>query len=176
MRRPPETGLPGSRAAAPENTANAPFPPEAPQAARAQPPTKFTAKTKMPRAAVHARGAESNRKEERTFPMKPQYFDSQKAAAIIGEPNTTGAALWSTRSQATKQSSSASFCWSLFRAKARKRSASGRSIERAHCMRANEKEGWFAVKKLLLTAGIALTVLLLLGIFLWFGPYGTQLL
>ena len=27
-------------------------------------------------------------------------------------------------------------------------------------MRANEKEGWFAVKKLLLTAGIALTVLL----------------
>ena len=117
MRRPPETGLPGSRAAAPENTANAPFPPEAPQAA-----------------------------------------------------------LWSTRSQATKQSSSASFCWSLFRAKARKRSASGRSIERAHCMRANEKEGWFAVKKLLLTAGIALTVLLLLGIFLWFGPYGTQLL
>ena len=41
-------------------------------------------------------------------------------------------------------------------------------------MRANEKEGWFAVKKLLLTAGIALTVLLLLGIFLWFGPYGTQ--
>ena len=43
-------------------------------------------------------------------------------------------------------------------------------------MRANEKEGWFAVKKLLLTAGIALTVLLLLGIFLWFGPYGTQLL
>ena len=87
MRRPPETGLPGSRAAAPENTANAPFPPEAPQAARAQPPTKFTAKTKMPRAAVHARGAESNRKEERTFPMKPQYFDSQKAAAIISEPN-----------------------------------------------------------------------------------------
>ena len=51
------------------------------------PPTKFTAKTKMPRAAVHARGAESNRKEERTFPMKPQYFDSQKAAAIISEPN-----------------------------------------------------------------------------------------
>lgn len=84
---PPETGLPGSRAAAPENTANAPFPPEAPQAARAQPPTKLTAKTKMPRAAVHARGAESNRKEERTFPMKPQYFDSQKAAAIISEPN-----------------------------------------------------------------------------------------
>lgn len=84
---PPETGLPGSRAAAPENTANAPFPPEAPQAAPAQPPTKFTAKTKMPRAAVHARGAESNRKEERTFPMKPQYFDSQKAAAIISEPN-----------------------------------------------------------------------------------------
>ena len=31
-------------------------------------------------------------------------------------------------------------------------------------MHANEKEGWFAVKKLLLTAGIALTVLLLLGI------------
>ena len=61
---------------------------------------------------------------------------------------------------------------SLFRAKARKRSASGRSIERAHCMRANEKEGWFAVAKLLLTAGLALTVLLLLGIFLWFGPYG----
>ena len=27
------------------------------------------------------------RKEERTFPMKPQYFDSQKAAAIISEPN-----------------------------------------------------------------------------------------
>lgn len=43
-------------------------------------------------------------------------------------------------------------------------------------MRANEKEGWFAMKKLLLTAGIALTVLLLLGIFFWFGPYGTQLL
>ena len=43
-------------------------------------------------------------------------------------------------------------------------------------MRANEKEGWFAVKKLLLTAGIVLTVLLLLVIFLWFGPYGTQLL
>ena len=29
-------------------------------------------------------------------------------------------------------------------------------------MRANEKEGWFAMKKLLLTAGIVLTVLLLL--------------
>ena len=43
-------------------------------------------------------------------------------------------------------------------------------------MRANEKEGWFAVKKLLLASGIALTVLLLLVIFLWFGPYGTQLL
>lgn len=40
-------------------------------------------------------------------------------------------------------------------------------------MRANEKEGWFAMKKLLLTAGIALTVLPP-GIFLWFGPYGTQ--
>ena len=43
-------------------------------------------------------------------------------------------------------------------------------------MRANEKEGWLAMKKLLLTAGIALAVLLLLGIFLWFGPFGTQLL
>ena len=75
MRRPPETGLPGGRAAAPENTANAPFPPEAPQAARPQPPTKLTAKTKMPRAAVHARGAESNRKEERC--ALPGFVDSK---------------------------------------------------------------------------------------------------
>jgi len=43
-------------------------------------------------------------------------------------------------------------------------------------MRANGKEGGSARKKLFLTAGIALTVLLLLEIFLWFGPYGTQLL
>ena len=32
-------------------------------------------------------GQKAIRKEERTFPMKPQYFDSQKAAAIISEPN-----------------------------------------------------------------------------------------
>ena len=64
----------------------------------------------------------------------------------------------------------------MFRAKARKRSASGRSIERAPCMPANGNESGSARKKLLLTAGIALTVLLLLGIFLWFGPYGMQLL
>ena len=85
--RKPRRRAPGNRAAAPENTASAPFPPEAPQAARPQPPTKLTEKTKPPRAAARARGAESNRKEERTFPMKPQYFDSQKAAAIISEPN-----------------------------------------------------------------------------------------
>lgn len=43
---PPETGLPGGRAAAPENTANAPFPPEAPQAARHSPRRSLRQKQK----------------------------------------------------------------------------------------------------------------------------------
>ena len=105
--------------------------------------------------------------------MKPQYFDSQKAAAIIGEPNDDRRSLMV---DALTGDEAKLLCKLLLEFVPRKRSASGRSIERAHCMRANEKEGWFAMKKLLLTAGIALTVLLLLGMFLWFGPYGTQLL
>lgn len=109
--------------------------------------------------------------------MKPQYFDSQKAAAIISEPNDDRRSLMV---DALTGDEAKLLCKLLLefvpRKRRAKRSASGRSIERAHCMHANEKEGWFAVKKLLLTAGIALTVLLLLVIFLWFGPYGTQLL
>lgn len=108
--------------------------------------------------------------------MKPQYFDSQKAAAIISEPNDDRRSLMVDALTGDEAKLLCKLLLEFVPRKGAQRSASGRSIERAHCMRANEKEGWFAVKKLLLTAGIALTVLLLLGIFLWFGPYGTQLL
>ena len=126
-----------------------PFPPEAPQAAAGHNLRRSLRQNKNAAGCRACPRCRKQSKGRKNVPMKPQYFDSQKAAAIISEPNDDRRSLMV---DALRNDEAKLLCTLLLefvpRKGRRKRSTSGRSIERAHCMRANEKEGWFAVKKL----------------------------